>query len=293
MLGADARAFYTAGGPMTSIADRRELLDGLPVRAEEMRATVPGLVVHPAWAAAYGVAVEGDDRAATEQQLRPASAMLDALAARVDAPLRVPRLPADRVVGVCRNFTVLFVALLRSAGIPARARCGHAGYFEAGKWVDHWVAEWWNDDDGRWVRADSQLDEFQVQVIGATWSPDDLPPGAFLTGGECWERVRAGEIDGSTCGIFDMWGDWFVRSNAIRDLAAINNMELLPWDAWGLMEDLSVVGSDGDNAVIDGVAAACASDDLDRVRAVYADERFTVPRTVTSFRPTGPVRVAL
>jgi hypothetical protein len=288
------REFYRQPGVMTSLGHGQQaLLAGLPVDPASLRAVVPRLVVHPGWAAAYGVALDGDARTETEQNLRSASAVIDALVARRPEPLHVPRLPADRVVGTCRNFTVLYVALLRAAGIPARARCGHANYFEAGKWVDHWIAEWWHDSERHWVRADPQLDEFQLQVIGATWSADDLPTGAFLSGGEAWVAVRRGEIDPDTCGIFDMWGAWFVRSNAIRDLAALDKRELLPWDAWALMEDQSAVGSDADNAVIDEVAEVCASDDLERVRLMAADPRFAVPNTITSFRPTGAERVTL
>ena len=30
-------------------------------------------------------------------------------------------------------------------GMPARARCGFGAYFEKGKYVDHWVTEYWNE----------------------------------------------------------------------------------------------------------------------------------------------------
>jgi transglutaminase-like putative cysteine protease len=43
----------------------------------------------------------------------------------------------------------LFVALIRRKGVPARARCGFADYFEPGKHLDHWVGEYWNSDEGR------------------------------------------------------------------------------------------------------------------------------------------------
>ena len=49
------------------------------------------------------------------------------------------------MVGVCRHFTLLHVAMLRAHGVAARARCGFGAYFEKGKFVDHWVTEYWNE----------------------------------------------------------------------------------------------------------------------------------------------------
>lgn len=256
-----------------------------------LRRLVSKLVVHPAMAHSYGVTF--DERHEAERNLRPARLIADALTARNDAPITAPRSPADRVAGTCRNFTVLHVALLRLAGFPARARCGHAGYFQPGVWVDHWVSEWWCDERDRWARADAQLDDGQRAWFAIDWDPDDLPGDAFLSGGECWQAVRRGEIDPAKCGILDMWGAWFVRGNVVRDLAALNNMEMLPWDGWGITEDLVAVGSAEDDAFIDGLADVCSSNDLARIRAAYDDARVRVPATVTSFLPTGPVRVTL
>ena len=39
----------------------------------------------------------------------------------------------ERQVGVCRHFTLLHVAMLRRAGVRARARCGFGAYFEQGQ----------------------------------------------------------------------------------------------------------------------------------------------------------------
>ena len=33
----------------------------------------------------------------------------------------------------------------------------------------------------------------------------------------------------------DMGGLWFIAGNVVRDVAALNNMEMLPWDVWGAM----------------------------------------------------------
>jgi transglutaminase-like putative cysteine protease len=53
-------------------------------------------------------------------------------------PLTEARAPAERLVGVCRHFTLLHVEMLRRAGVRARARCGFGAYFVPGRFVDHW-----------------------------------------------------------------------------------------------------------------------------------------------------------
>jgi|GEM_PF-1198454 len=128
--------------------------------------------------------------------------------------------------------------LLRRAGPPSRARCGFAGYFEPGKWVDHSVVEHWDGD--RWVMLDPQVDDFQRGLIGLVDDPADLPSGLFLPAGEAWLRCQAGQEIGEHFGILDMWGQWFIKGNIARDLAALNKVEMLPWDGWGrLMGDVA------------------------------------------------------
>lgn len=289
MISEDARRFYSTPGPLTGFDFHEPLLVGLPTDPVELRALVSQSALHPAWAEAYGQRLSPARSA--EQQIRAAADMARVLWERSPLSLDAPRSLEHRVVGTCRNFTTLYVALLRHVGIPARARCGFANYFENGKWVDHWVAEYWSDDRARWVQVDAQLDDFQMKSIGVAWSPDELPTGAFLTGGQCWEKTRAGAIDPMLCGIFDMWGAWFVRSNVARDFAALNKIELLPWDVWGLCEDWSQINTEPDNLVVDALAATCAAEDLARIQQEFTDERFAVPETVTSFIEGIPSKI--
>ena len=71
------------------------------------------------------------------------------------------------MVGVCRHFTLLHVAMLRAQGVPARARCGFGAYFEKGKFVDHWVTEYWNDG---------------AEALGAGRRPARRPPARAVQG---------------------------------------------------------------------------------------------------------------
>ena len=46
------------------------------------------------------------------------------------------------------------------------------------------------------------------------------------------QLCRAGQANPDLFGVFDMHGMWFIRGNVVRDLAALNKVELLPWDCW-------------------------------------------------------------
>ena len=275
--------YYAAPGSMTDLAGvPPDVFDGLPTDPVGLCRTVQGLVVHEMWASAYGFDVP-EDRL-TDLQARSAVEMTDVIRRLDGGPLSAARPVERRMVGNCRHFSTLSAALLRHAGIPARARCGFGMYFEPGKYVDHWVTEYWHAGEGRWVRIDSQLDEVQRAAITADFDTEDLPPGPFVPAGEAWQQCRSGRADPSTFGIFEFWGLWFVQANVVRELAALNKMELLPWDVWGVM----TVQEEPDDAVAtltDAVADVVSGDDTDAVRRVYEDnEGLRVPDKVFDAR---------
>lgn len=188
----------------------------------------------------------------------------------------------DRFSGNCRHFAVLTVALLRHVGVPARARCGFSSYFEPDKWVDHWIVE--HHDRNRWVQLDPQVDDHQRQATGLDADPTDLPAGLFLSAGAAWLACRAGEQDGDRFGIMDEWGQWFIKGNIVRDLAALNKIEMLPWDGWSNLE--GPVTSPDDLAVLDEVAELTVSNDLTQVRNRYeTDDRLRAKAKVMRFFP--------
>jgi hypothetical protein len=264
---------YSHPGPLTHLEPAQVALGaGLARDAASICAAAQALVVEPDDATAAGV----PEHRLVERNIRSARALVDVLTALDPRPLHEPRHPQLRVVGTCRHFALLSCALLRLRGIPARARCGFATYFIKGKSVDHWVVEHWRDSDSRWVRVDTE-------VLGTTLVPDatDLAVDEFLTGGEAWQRHRAGSIDPDSFGVVGVdyaWGIGEIRGNAIRDLASLCKVEMLPWDEWGRMDDSyqGRTGTDYDE-LIDRVAAACASDDPTTITATYASEDLMVP----------------
>ena len=178
-------AFYRSPSPMTALPDSPTLAD-MPVALDGLRSLVQGLLLHREWAAAYGV--EAGAVRVDEQNLRSAAEVLGRAFEISAEPVVAARQPAERVVGICWHFAVLYAALLRAGGSPARVRCGFAGYFDAAKWYDHWIIERW--DGEHWIRDDPQIDAVQAEALNLDFDPHDQPAGRFLTAGEAWQAAR-------------------------------------------------------------------------------------------------------
>jgi hypothetical protein len=286
--------YFAAPGLMTSPGEQAHLLDGLPSDAASLCRIVQGLIIHIFWAERYGVRLAEPRR--DEIQIRSFAEKLEHIIALDPRPLSEARPPEKRLVGNCRDFSVMLTGLLRHQGIPARARCGFGRYFMPEHFEDHWVCEYWHDREGRWVLLDPQLDEFQVGVLGVSFSSLDVPRNEFIVAGRAWEMCRSGEADPDQFGIADMHGLWFIRGNLGRDVASLNKVELLPWDGWGIIdvpdEQLSAV----DLEALDRIARLTDEDvpDLDQVRALYeSDERWRVPATIHSYGPKGARTITL
>jgi hypothetical protein len=254
---------YSVPGPLTDLSAVPPEVVKTAAEPVAICALVPSLVIQPHEAEALGL----PGQRLAERDIRSAASLISALLAANAAPLSIPREPASRVVGTCRHFTVLACALLRHRGIPARARCGFATYFQPGSGLDHWVIEYLQDGESRWTRLD-------VEYLGRPLpvDPADLRPGEFLTGGEAWAAHRQGQIDAANFGVYGTknWGPAEIRGNAVRDLAALNKVEMLPWDEWGRMTASyrGETGADYDD-LMDTIAAVTAADDADAVADLY------------------------
>jgi hypothetical protein len=279
----DERADYSTPGPMTTLDPSSDGLQGMPTEPLAVGPVVQGLILHEFWADRYGVEIP--PARAHEVETRAASAMVELILRLDPAPLSVARPPDRRMIGNCRHFSTLSCALLRRAGIPARARCGFATYFEPDRYIDHWVVEYRDPTRARWRRVDSQLDHVQQQALALDFDPTDVPAGKFLDGAEAWELCRAGAADPERFGILDFWGLWFVRNNVVRDLASLNKMELLPWDGWGIMNASEEHGGGPATGLIDNVAEAIVADEWPEIRRLYqGNDLLRVPEQVVSYR---------
>jgi len=273
---------YTKPALMTSAGRHAHRFESLPRDIAGLAAVGQGLIIHEHLASQYGVTLTDSDRESVH--VRPVERLLDRIVAKDDRPLTVARAPEARIAGNCRHFTVLMVALLRFQGTPARARCGFGGYFGNGKFEDHWVCEYWDADRERWTMVDAQIDALQHQLFGVDFDVTDVPRDGFLVAGDAWARCRAGRADPGLFGLSSLGeaGYWWIAGNLMRDVAALDNVEVLPWDAWGEMPAPGEDIAEELAARFDELAALTRTPEVDpdELRRVAEDDRIRVPSTV-------------
>ncbi len=267
----DELDYYRGHSRLTDPGAGQHLFSGLPGDVAGMAEVIGGVMVHrdETWRFGFTLPQQRRDEANT----RYVAAILDYLGTLAE------RRPEDRFAGTCRDFTVLLCAMLREAGVPARARAGFAGYFTDGFFDDHWVVEVW--DDGGWRLIDAQIASSPKGTYRTDFDPLDVPRDAFLVAGKAWLQCRAGRRDLDRIGTSaaGLTGMWEVQGNVVRDLANLNQIETLPWDSWGLIPSHYDRLEPADVELLDRVAAvSAAGGPLRQAADAYrSDPRLAVP----------------
>jgi excinuclease ABC subunit A len=224
-------AFYAAHGLMTDPREQAALLETLPADLSGLSHVVQGLLMHPFETELYQVELSKVQR--KEVNIRPAAEMLRQIHSLDPRPLTEARPPAERLTGNCRDHAVLFCAMLRQQGIPARVRVGFAAYLGPDLNYNHWITEVWDAVGQRWRMVDAQLDEPQRKKHKVTFDTLDLPPGQFFTAAQTWAQCRAGKLKTGKYGHSRKLRGWnYIRTSLLQELAALNKVEVLPWDIW-------------------------------------------------------------
>lgn len=283
-------AFYATQSPFSDPGAMASLLDEIPNDIRAIRKAAKTLVFHYRGDGDWDENGIGAERIA-EIDLRYAERMFGRLQELSGGPLGSPRQPNQRMVGCCRDFTLLFVSMLRHKGIPARSRVGFAGYFFADWNVDHVVAEVWDADEQRWRLIDPEIGERHTDPTdNVALDAMDLPRDRFIAGPQAWLACRTGEDDPERY-LVSPWLEipdtrsWpYLLHNLIHDLASLNKREMLLWEDWGYTEAWNKL-SDDDLAEMDRTAEAMTAPDAtsEALRTLYDREGFRVPEVVTSY----------
>ena len=154
----------------------------------------------------------------------------------------------NKLLGNCRDLSLLICAILRHKKIPSRIRSGFATYFSPKKKYDHWLCEYWNADEKRWRLIDPWMYQINKEIgnLPKRFSTGmkklnlnalDVEPHFFISGADAWLRCYNKKENPQDYGTNEkkLKGDWFIRDNMIRDLFCLNKLEPLPWDCWGIM----------------------------------------------------------
>lgn len=205
--------YFATAGPRTDVAAHAEHVASLPADPSALAEIVRGVLLHNWTAVTMGIELLGDRDG---MKIFDAASTIDRILAIDPAPLGQERPPEKRLIGYCYHFALLHTALLRSKGVPARTRCGFANYFDDGKWIDHWVTEYW--DGGQWCLNDSQI------------GLDKLSHDDFRDGVRAWQVCRAGDTNAADHGNGELWGWDELRGSLVNDVGALNKVEVGDWD---------------------------------------------------------------
>ena len=287
--------FYTRQSVFSDPGELARRFEPLPADPRALASAVRGLMIHRLEGGMLGYEIP-ENRMRDDAETRYVDDILKLIVLRSDKPLDEPRDPADRFVGICRDFALLLCSMLRAKGIPARIRSGFADYFGTDRFHDdHVVTEYWDEERG-WRFADAQV----TAVHDVDFDPLDVPRDRFLVAGKAWQLIRSGAADPQTFGVRmpdgGLIGAWFVAGNIRLDLAAVNKVETLLWDIWGLG-----AGADGDmtDEIYDlyDLASRVADDEIvfDAARTLFTENAgLRTPATVLSLAPfNGPREVTL
>lgn len=286
--------YYSRQGSITNPGDHATLFEGLPADIPSLCAVIQTITIHYEVGQMSGV--ELTEKRREERELRHVSTMLARIMELDDRPLTKARPPEKRLMINCRDSSALFCSMLRHHGIPARCRRGFVNYFRGPTSNpdyrgDHWACEYWNSEKLRWVTVDAEIDEVERRIYEITINPLDVSPDEFMTAGKAWQLCRNGTADPEFFGSPDEHGLWFVRSSLVTDLAALNKMELLCWDGWGLADrqsDLEL--AEDDLSLLDQIAELTEAGDraFGQLRRMYETGRsLRVPPVIKSYRESG------
>lgn len=228
--------YYATQGPITDPGDYSELFDDLPKDVGRLCRLLQGLMMHRESAPLRGVELSEDKK--EEANLRYVSKLMQRIIELDSSPLNVARPPEKRLSITCRDFSVMLCSILRHHRIPARSRCGYAIYFSKSKegfYYDHWVTEFWDADDQRWVMVDAEIDDIEKEkYCKVEVDTLDIPSDLFLLAGKAWQLYRNGVEKPEHFGEPESpnHGEILLRKQLTLDFASLNKYELLPWEMW-------------------------------------------------------------
>lgn len=219
--------YYTQQGARTTVDEGT--FGGFPDDISTIISVIQGLLVHPGELKLHNIKISrtrvNDRNLKTLQESINHAQKLSHKSLLEQVPIE------ERVVNICRHFSMFMCSVLREKGIPARTRCGFATYFANGWFDDHWICEYWHKQQKRWVRVDAEVDDILAlfyKIDRTKINMCDLPKEAFFTTGVLWQLHRKGLVSGKLCG-FSLdskeFGEWYIRGNLLRDFFALNKVE--------------------------------------------------------------------
>ncbi len=203
-----------------------------------------------------------------------------------DHELTLTRPPEKRIMGVCRDTSLLLCSVLRSRGIAARLRSGFVNYFIPGLFLDGFCVEFFDESLQRWRSIDTRTTQLHIDHYKLSIDFDlmNVPNTRFISAANAWRMCRFENADPVRFGSRQHRGLFTVRNRLIQDLALLNKQEMLIWDLWGPMLTTSVT----DYYLLDELADLLLHHDntIEKINEFYNHHlQFKVPNTILVDNP--------
>jgi hypothetical protein len=217
-----------------------DVLKSLPDNIREIGLLVRKSVIHRTTLVAGNTSTNADLRfgdmkkvpwwrQTEEDILQTTGAMLTELLRRDQNGFTPSRAPEDKLVLTCRYVCILMASILKSKGIPARVRAGHAPYFDMGDLgdisTDHWINQYWNEAESRWVTIDV---DGSLSLKDNVFDPYDILDGTFDFAADAWLSVRSGKVDENH--FYNAGGVWGLNTvlwSLAYDFHSLMNSEII------------------------------------------------------------------
>lgn len=126
-----------------------------------------------------------------DDNLPTASAMLAELYRRDSRGFTVDRSEENKLIVTCRFVAILTASILKAKGKAARVRSGFTPYAapEPGMSCDHWITQYWNDTQQRWITIDVDCCFEKLE-----FDPFDMPFEVFDWSADAWLNSRSGKM---------------------------------------------------------------------------------------------------
>lgn len=275
----DLYDFYTKQSPITIPGKYGFLYNDLPDDPDSISKIVQGLLISDDLTFLYDIKPFGEKYKA--YHLNKVEDILNLIYKADSKSLILPRMPENRLPVICSNFATVFCSMLRHKKIPARVRSGYATYFTEGKYENHYICEYWDREEKRWIIVDPQLDNLQQKFLNISFNTKDIPKDKFISAGQAWQLCRKGLLNPLKIGMggnngWESFGWKMLRPGVYSDFIALNKFELQPWEIntiWDNEHQLDVI-------YIDSIAQYTTSDKYfeKNILLFQSDERLKLPK---------------
>lgn len=278
MISKEELSFYVQHGPRTKV--KKWTFKDFPDDIWEICKIIQWLLIHPnVTKSLYNLNIS-PERISTERHWKTVQESIDRIIELSNKPLTEYRNPKDRVVNICKHFSMFMCSILKEKWIPARCRCGFGTYFKNWQFSDHRICEYRDTKKKSWSRVDAQIDDIHAlknnlnrDIIDFT----DMPKDIFFTGWVLWKLYRMWVVSWDLCWFFAIdWlhGERYIRGNMLRDFFALNNIEYDYMEESKLMERWSKPNND-ELLLLDKIADLTihADEHFDELRTFYAQHK--------------------